>query len=97
MAHCIPLLDNPSSAWILGAATATIVWSMNVIATAKIIAVKIRPRDLVPLALLSVTLIACSPHGSRLMRPVCVSCSLRTGGAPIISQMTTENRTQQRR
>ncbi|MGD9986079.1 hypothetical protein [Pseudonocardia sp.] len=34
-----PLLVRPSSDWMFGAAIATIVWSMNVIATANIIAV----------------------------------------------------------
>jgi hypothetical protein len=33
---------------MVGAAIATMVWSMNVIATAKIIAVKIRPLDRTP-------------------------------------------------
>jgi len=37
----MPLLDGPRACWIVGAAIETIVWSMNVIATAKIIAVKI--------------------------------------------------------
>src|SRR6516164_11547607 len=45
IAHWIPLDDRPRSCWIVGAAIATIVWSMNVIATAKIIAVRIRLRE----------------------------------------------------
>src|SRR5579863_4854797 len=53
MAHCMPLLDRPRSAWILGAAIETIVWSMKVIATAKIIAVRIRLRDRPPAAVLT--------------------------------------------
>ena len=48
IAHWIPLDDRPRSFWIVGAAIATIVWSMNVIATAKIIAVRIRLRDRTP-------------------------------------------------
>jgi len=44
----MPLLDGPRACWIVGAAIETIVWSMNVIATAKIIAVKIRLRDRPP-------------------------------------------------
>ena len=48
MAHCIPLLEIPRSCWIVGAATATMVWSMKVIATAKIIAVSTRPFDRAP-------------------------------------------------
>ena len=44
----MPLDDKPRSCWIVGAAIDTIVWSMNVIATAKIIAVKIRFRDPAP-------------------------------------------------
>ena len=48
MAHCMPLDDRPRSCWIVGAAIDTIVWSMNVIATAKIIAVRIRFLDPAP-------------------------------------------------
>ena len=48
IAHWIPLDDRPRSCWIVGAAIATMVWSMNVIATAKIIAVKTRLRDRTP-------------------------------------------------
>ena len=48
IAHCIPLLDRPRSCWIVGAAIDTMVWSMNVIATAKIIAVRIRLFDRPP-------------------------------------------------
>ena len=47
-AHCTPVLDRPSSLWILGTAIETIVWSMNVIETAKIIAARIRFRDRPP-------------------------------------------------
>jgi hypothetical protein len=42
IAHCMPLLDRPRSSWILGAAIETMVWSMKVIATAKIMAVSTR-------------------------------------------------------
>ena len=52
IAHCIPLDDKPRSCWIVGAAIETIVWSMNVIATAKIIAVRISLRDRPPPAVL---------------------------------------------
>src|SRR4249919_2744725 len=48
MAHCMPLLDRPRSCWIVGAAIDTMVWSMKVIATAKIIAVRIRLFDRTP-------------------------------------------------
>jgi hypothetical protein len=41
----MPLLDRPRSCWTVGAAMETMVWSMNVIATAKIIAVKTRLFD----------------------------------------------------
>jgi len=52
MAHCRPLLDRPRLSWILGAAIETIVWSMKVIATAKIIAARIKLRDRPPPVLL---------------------------------------------
>jgi hypothetical protein len=52
----MPLLDKPRSAWILGAAIETMVWSMKVIATAKIIAVRIRLLDRPPTAAPLVTL-----------------------------------------
>ena len=42
-AHCTPVLVSPSSFWISGTAIETMVWSMNVIATAKIIAARISP------------------------------------------------------
>jgi hypothetical protein len=45
IAHCMPLLDRPRSSWILGAAIETMVWSMKVIATAKIMAVSTRLFD----------------------------------------------------
>src|SRR5580700_6409281 len=41
----MPLLDSPRSCCTVGAAIDTIVWSMNVIATAKIIAVRTRLLD----------------------------------------------------
>src|ERR1700743_3627772 len=41
----MPLLDSPRSCCTVGAAIDTIVWSMNVIATAKIIAVRTRLFD----------------------------------------------------
>ena len=44
------MLDSPSSRWICGTAIDTIVWSMNVIATAKIIAARIRFLDRPPTA-----------------------------------------------
>jgi len=55
MAHCRPLLDRPRLSWILGAAIETIVWSMKVIATAKIIAARIKLRDRPPPVLLIVS------------------------------------------
>jgi hypothetical protein len=45
MAHCTPVLERPSSLWICGAAMDTMVWSMNVIATAKIIAARTKFLD----------------------------------------------------
>jgi len=48
----MPLDDRPRSCWIVGAAIETMVWSMKVIATAKIIAVRIRLRDRPPVLLL---------------------------------------------
>ena len=59
IAHCMPLLDRPRACWIVGAAIDTMVWSMKVIATAKIIAVRTRLRDRPPVVLL--TLIVFSP------------------------------------
>src|SRR5580658_8099834 len=44
----MPLDDRPRACWIVGAAMETIVWSMKVIATAKIIAVRIRLRERPP-------------------------------------------------
>src|SRR5262245_55765105 len=38
----MPVLVRPSSRWMFGAAIETIVWSMNIIATAKIIAASTR-------------------------------------------------------
>ena len=38
MIHCVPVEDSDRSRCNCGTASATIVWSMNVIATAKIIA-----------------------------------------------------------
>ncbi len=52
IAHCTPVLLRSSSFWISGAAIDTIVWSMNVIATAKIIAAKIRFLEPPPVALM---------------------------------------------
>src|SRR5215472_10311875 len=48
----MPLEDRPRSRWIVGAAIETMVWSMKVIATAKIIAVRIRLRDRPPMLLI---------------------------------------------
>src|ERR1700751_4003038 len=42
MTHCVPVADSDSSLWIFGIAMATIVWSMNVIATANTIAASTR-------------------------------------------------------
>ena len=61
IAHCIPLLDRPRLCWIVGAAIDTIVWTMNVIATAKIIAVKIKLRDRPPAPAVLLWLIVFSP------------------------------------
>ena len=41
-AHWTPVVVSPSSRWISGTAMETMVWSMNVIETAKIIAARIR-------------------------------------------------------
>ena len=40
--HCEPVAESDSPLWIFGIAIATIVWSTNIIATAKIIAVRTR-------------------------------------------------------
>ena len=48
----MPLDDRPRSCWIVGAAIETMVWSMKVIATAKIIAVRTRLFDRPPLVVL---------------------------------------------
>ena len=40
--HCTPVEERSSSFWSSGTAIETIVWSMNVIATAKIIAARMR-------------------------------------------------------
>src|SRR6516164_9569044 len=53
----MPLPDRPRSRWIVGAAIETIVWSMKVIATAKIIAVRIRLFDLPPVPVVVMALI----------------------------------------
>ena len=42
MIHCDPVADSDRSRWRSGMAMATIVWSMNVIATAKTIAASTR-------------------------------------------------------
>src|SRR5580704_4876791 len=60
MAHCMPLLVRPRSAWILGAAIETIVWSMKVMATAKIIAVRISGLDRPPVVVVPTALIMVS-------------------------------------
>jgi len=49
----MPLLDRPKSCWIVGAAIETMVWSMKVIATVKIIAARIRLLDRPPVVLLT--------------------------------------------
>jgi hypothetical protein len=41
----MPVLDKPRPRWTVGAATETMVWSIKVIATAKIIAVRTRLLD----------------------------------------------------
>src|SRR5215472_7603060 len=53
----MPLLDKPRSCWMVGAAIGTMVWSMNVIATAKIIAVRTRPFDRTPFPVVGMALI----------------------------------------
>ena len=42
MIHCVPVADSDRSFWMFGIAIATIVWSMNVIATANTIAASTR-------------------------------------------------------
>ncbi len=53
IAHCTPVLVSASSLPTCGAAIETIVWSMNVIDTAKIIAARIRLRGCLVLASLA--------------------------------------------
>src|SRR6516164_9668579 len=62
IAHWMPLDDRPRACWIVGAAIATMVWSMNVIATAKIIAVKIRLLDRPPAPAVLLWLIVFLPY-----------------------------------
>ena len=50
-AHCTPVLLRPSSFWISGTAMDTMVWSMKVIETAKIIAARMRFFDPPPVVL----------------------------------------------
>ena len=90
MAHCMPLLVRPRSAWILGAAIATIVWSMNVIATAKIMAVRIRPLPLAALRALQDAHCPLSLVLSFLLAGLLQPASLQPCGTPIISQTTAE-------
>ncbi len=40
--HCSPVDDKARSRWMVGAAIETIVWSIDIIATAKIIALRTR-------------------------------------------------------
>src|SRR5580700_4639285 len=56
----MPLDDRPRACWIVGAAIETMVWSMNVIATAKIIAVKIRLLDRLPAPVVPMAVIVSS-------------------------------------
>src|SRR5215475_7131633 len=65
----MPLADRPRSRWMVGAAIETMVWSMKVIATAKIIAVRIKPFDRTPVP---EGLMACivSPRGRRSAWPL---------------------------
>ena len=67
--HCMPLEDRPRSCWIVGAAIETIVWSIKVIATAKIIAVRIRLRDWPPPVLLLIV-------SSRVLPPLTADSQL---------------------
>ena len=52
--HCVPVGDSDSCFWMFGIAIATIVWSMNVIATANTIAASTR----------FLFVVIGSPHGS---------------------------------
>jgi len=65
-AHCTPVLVSPSSFWISGTAIETMVWSMNVIATAKIIAARMSPFDRPPVTLVAVMI---PPNLERHMPP----------------------------
>src|SRR5205085_474547 len=53
MIHCTPVEERWTSSWIVGIAIATIVWSMKVIATAKIIAARISLLLLLPVSLIA--------------------------------------------
>src|ERR1700744_3849870 len=64
MPHCMPVLDSPRSAWMVGEAIDTMVWSMKVIATAKIMAVRIRPLDWPPAPPVLPTLMVLSPFAA---------------------------------
>ncbi len=85
MAHCVPLLERPRSAWIFGAAIETMVWPMNVIATAKIIAVRIRLLDRPPVPAVLMALMV-PPSSQRYL--AAARSKLRAGETSFISQMT---------
>src|ERR1700760_3215008 len=70
MAHCMPLEDRPRSCWIVVDPIDTIVWSMKVMATAKIIAVRMRLLDWPPA--LPLPLIVLSPFWPWRLAPVWV-------------------------
>src|SRR6185437_3475032 len=76
----MPLLDSPRSRCTVGAAIDTIVWSMNVIATAKIIAVRIRPFDW-PLADCPLALAVCVIPVSLRKPQAPDGCTSRTSGS----------------
>ena len=63
MIHCDPVVERWTSSWIVGSEIATIVWSMKVIETAKIIAARI-----------SLRVLAAARHGRS-----CAVESFRTG------------------
>ena len=77
IAHCMPLLDRPRSCWIVGAAIDTMVWSMKVIATAKIIAVRIRLFERPPMRDASaMTTPSCVTVRAAIVQEGMVSCGI---------------------
>ncbi len=76
MIHCTPVVESERSPWSWGIAIATIVWSMKVIETARIIPARIRFLRPVPVFSMAVPFVTGRPNPARpiispaLMPPV---------------------------